>query len=502
MSHTAASPATSVEVPTTRPGLFASRTSLTVGFALLVLVAVAMAWLIASSVRQSREVYRAFELQVAASRVFQILQSAETGQRGYLLTDDPTYLAPYDEAVASFETVASRMIGLATDEPAQEVDATVLRDLGRQKMNELGRSVALARAGSRDEAIRLVQTDLGRDLMARIRSTSESIQVKQNRILNGEYQESQSINYVLLVASTCALLLVIVLGAAAINSVGRHTRLLEVNEAKTRELNETLEQTVEQRTAELRETNEEIQRYAYIVSHDLRAPLVNVMGFTSELEALRNDLIAAGAKDGNDPTRTRTVAEFDESIGFIKAAISKMEGLISAILRLSREGQRRFRPEHLDMTALVKSLADAQHHQAEAVGAEVVVTDDLPALEADRLAVEQIFGNLIDNAIKYLDGSRRGRIEISGQRVGKGLRFDVRDNGRGIAAQDHGRVFELFRRAGQQDRPGEGIGLAHVQTLVRSLGGRIDLASEPGKGTTFSVFLPPIPRRATTQNGA
>ncbi|MGF3022934.1 ATP-binding protein [Methylobacterium aquaticum] len=244
----------------------------------------------------------------------------------------------------------------------------------------------------------------------------------------------------------------------------------------------------EQRAAEaaLRESNEEIQRYAYIVSHDLRAPLVNIMGFTSEIEASQDDIRAALA---GLPQAERIDADLTESVSFIKAAITKMDGLINAILKLSREGRRNFQPEPLAMTALVQGLADAQRHQADVVGA-VIEIGDLPNLTADRLAVEQIFGNLIDNAIKYLVRDRPGRIAVTGSVLDGVAIVRVSDNGRGIDARDHARVFELFRRSGAQDRPGEGIGLAHVRTLVRALGGRIDLISEIGAGTTFSVTLP------------
>jgi signal transduction histidine kinase len=141
------------------------------------------------------------------------------------------------------------------------------------------------------------------------------------------------------------------------------------------------------------------------------------------------------------------------------------------------------------MRELIQGLADAQRHQTEAVGATVTI-GDLPSLTADRLAIEQIFGNLFDNAIKYLDPAQPGRIEVTGREIGTRAEYAVRDSGRGIAPEDHARVFELFRRAGAQNRPGEGIGLAHVKALVRSLGGRIDLSSAPGVGTTFTVSLP------------
>ncbi len=269
-------------------------------------------------------------------------------------------------------------------------------------------------------------------------------------------------------------------------------------EREQRRLNEALAE----QAAELSESNEELQRYAYIVSHDLRSPLVNVMGFTSELLAMRDEMLAAGAKPPDDPERARTLADFDEALGFIQAAIAKMEGLIAAILRLSREGRRTLRPEPLAMGPLLQGIADAMRHQTDAAGARVEIAPDLPALEADRLAVEQVFGNLLDNAVKYLDRSRPGLVRVEGEERGLRVAFRVSDNGRGIAPKDHARVFELFRRAGPQDRPGEGIGLAHVRTLVRAMGGRIELESEPGRGTTFTVVLPRRPLRQPARAAA
>jgi signal transduction histidine kinase len=110
----------------------------------------------------------------------------------------------------------------------------------------------------------------------------------------------------------------------------------------------------------------------------------------------------------------------------------------------------------------------------------------------DRLSVEQIFGNILDNAVKYLDPERPGRVTVRARESALGVEYEVEDNGRGIAAADQDRIFDLFRRAGAQDRPGEGIGLSHVRALVRLLGGTISLSSEPGVGTSIRVRLPRI----------
>ena len=128
--------------------------------------------------------------------------------------------------------------------------------------------------------------------------------------------------------------------------------------------------------------------------------------------------------------------------------------------------------------------------RSEAAEAKLVVADDLPGLVSDRLAVEQIFGNLIENAVKYLQKGRPGHIEVRGRTQGAYVHYDIEDNGRGIEAKDYERVFELFRRSGEQDKPGEGIGLAYVRNLARRLGGNVAVRSEFGKGSIFTVTLP------------
>jgi signal transduction histidine kinase len=182
--------------------------------------------------------------------------------------------------------------------------------------------------------------------------------------------------------------------------------------------------------------------------------------------------------------------DLPEAIGFIRSSTSKMDGLINAILKLSREGRRVLRPEHIDMAPLLEAAAANVRHRLSEANGELVIGTPMPNVISDRLALEQVFGNLLDNAVKYLDASRPGRVAVRG-RPGRGqVVYEVEDNGRGIAPQDQERIFDLFRRAGAQDRPGEGIGLAHVRALVRRLGGEITVESVLGQGTTFRVSLP------------
>ena len=151
------------------------------------------------------------------------------------------------------------------------------------------------------------------------------------------------------------------------------------------------------------------------------------------------------------------------------------------------------RAESVDLTALIETAAAAVHHQASAEeGGGIEIDAQVPRITSDRLSLDQVMGNLLDNAIKYRATERPIRIAVRTRRERRGwVKIEIEDNGRGIAATDHERIFELFRRSGSQNTAGEGIGLAHVRTMVRNLGGDIAVRSELGKGTTFTVTLPP-----------
>ena len=192
------------------------------------------------------------------------------------------------------------------------------------------------------------------------------------------------------------------------------------------------------------------------------------------------------ALDGEDQQLSQ---DFSEALSFIKSSIAKMDRLISAILNLTREGRREFEPVRIDTRELIEGIVATVAHQAAEAEARIRI-EPLPDIVSDRLALEQVFSNLIDNALKYLRPGTPGDITVRGRtRLGFAI-FEVVDNGRGIDPKDHQRIFDLFRRAGTQDRPGQGIGLAHVRALVRRLGGTIQVQSEINAGSTFTITLP------------
>ncbi len=249
-----------------------------------------------------------------------------------------------------------------------------------------------------------------------------------------------------------------------------------------------------QRTEELARKNEEVEAFVYIVSHDLRAPLVNLQGFSRELglscDELGRQLAAASLPaDVEAAVRQLIAEEIPSSLRFISASTAKFERLINALLQLSRSGRRELQPEPIDMEALVATTLDSLQRSIEDSGAEVVV-GALPATHADATAVGQLLGNLVTNALRYLQPGRPGHIEIGGEPDGGVNRFYVRDNGVGIPATAQKKLFQVFQRFRPDLADGEGIGLATVKRIVERHGGRIWAESVEGVGTTFIFTLP------------
>ncbi|HEY1206173.1 MAG: PAS domain-containing sensor histidine kinase [Bryobacteraceae bacterium] len=262
--------------------------------------------------------------------------------------------------------------------------------------------------------------------------------------------------------------------------------------------NKRAEAKLQHYSVELAETNEDLKRFTQIVSHDLRAPLVNLKGFSVELRQSIETLRKAAQTflaNLEEPVRAAVAQALQETIpealGFIESSVTRIDHLTAALLRLSRAGRREFHMEELDAGTLVQETVGSLAHQIQSRNIALEI-GPLPRIASDRTAIEQIFGNLLDNAIKYLDPQRPQRIEVSAVETADAAIFRVRDTGRGIAEEDMDKVFQPFRRAGIQDVPGEGMGLAFVRMLLHRLGGRIECHSQLGVGTTFSFMLPKV----------
>jgi PAS domain S-box-containing protein len=263
-----------------------------------------------------------------------------------------------------------------------------------------------------------------------------------------------------------------------------------------REARDKLEIKVRERTADLKAANDELSTFTYIVSHDLRSPLVNLRGFSSELRTSVESIKTVFAEDGAAlSAANRTIVEqalnqdIPEALEFINSAVSRMDRLTHAVLKLSRLGRRDLSIELIDLSPLIDDIFKSLAHQIKQQHVHIRV-HELPSVRADRIAMEQIMGNLLTNAVMYLRPDVQGVIEITGIRDESNVTISVCDNGRGIAEPDKPKVFEPFRRVGRITTPGEGMGLAYVRTLVQRHGGKIWFESEVNVGTTFSFTIP------------
>jgi len=275
-------------------------------------------------------------------------------------------------------------------------------------------------------------------------------------------------------------------------------RLLEKvqeNEANYRGICEQMTQTQAEREDLLHKLefkNRELQSIVYIASHDLKSPLVNILGFNGELrlacgklserlDALRQ----AELRKEIDPL----VRDIQEAQTFIESGGRKMEVLIDGLLTVSRIGTQPIHIAPVDMNALLQGVLRAMKFQIQTSGAAVEV-GTLPQCMGDAARLNQVFTNLIDNALKYLDPSRPGHITISGETAGTKSVYHVTDNGIGIRRQHFEDIFEIYHRLDPSQKDGQGLGLTIVSRIIERLNGRIAVDSEFGVGSTFTVTLP------------
>jgi len=225
-------------------------------------------------------------------------------------------------------------------------------------------------------------------------------------------------------------------------------------------------------TRALEASNRDLDQFAYVASHDLKAPLRGIASLSEWIE---------------EALSAQMTGETRRQMDLLRGRVHRLEALIDGILDYSRAGRVREKVERVDMGAL---LAECRDLLVPAPPASIEIAPGLPALMAERVPLQQVFMNLISNALKHA-GRPDVRVEIACADAGDAYDFTVRDNGPGIAAQFHERIWGIFQTLQPRDRvEGTGIGLSVVKKLVESRGGRVSLESEAGAGATFHVLWP------------
>ena len=429
------------------------------------------------------------------NQVEQIMSSskdAETGSRGFLITNDESYLDPYNQALTALPAQLDSFQSLTADNPAQQQRIIEIRAVLEERLSLLKQGIDLRRAGSTDDMHALVVSGTGKAQMDHLRQLANDAEAEERSLLairNKEVVSSaKRARQTLLLATGLDLILIILMfryfsrerrmrfeALATAEALATSRAQIVENAEEIRQLNVTLEERVRQRTTELENTNRELEAFSYSVSHDLRAPLRTIDGFSLALEEDYTDAVDEVGRD---------------YIKRVRAGVQRMGGLIDALLQLSRVTRAEIAPEPIDLSALAENVAANVKEENPDRNLDITIEPGL-RVEADpkllRVALENLFGN----AAKFTGKVSNPVIQFGWDKEQQA--YFIRDNGAGFDMHYSNKLFGAFNRLhGDKDFKGSGIGLATVARVIGRHHGRIWANGEVDHGATFffTVGLP------------
>lgn len=412
-------------------------------------------------------------VQLRLQELLATLNDVEVGQREFVLTGSDDNLKPYYENKKSIYKQLGTLEQLTSGNERQRRSIASLKDLVPQKFEEMDKTIDLRRTAGMEAASKIVINNRGEKAMDDIRTVIQNMAHREQDLLQ-ERSLTQNKSFVKTIAILAFVLLLNIFFVGALwFLIRRESAEQKREEQKIRELNAELEKRVEQRTDALRRSNEDLQQFAFVASHDLQEPLRMVASYT---ELLRRRY------------ENKLDAEADEYIHFAVDGVKRMSMLIRDLLEYSRAGQAS--EESLQTVDSEKTLArvlETLSYGIQEAGA-VVTHDPLPEVRFDGLRLSQLFQNLIGNALKYR-GDKNPAIHISAKEEGTNIVFSVQDNGIGIDPKYAGQIFGIFKRLHGYEYEGTGIGLAMCKKIVERYGGKIWVDSQLGEGSTFSFTI-------------
>ncbi|MEZ4648375.1 MAG: CHASE3 domain-containing protein [Candidatus Eisenbacteria bacterium] len=455
-------------------------------------------------IRNESRVQNTQSVLAAIKDTFSSLQDAETGQRGYVITGgDPEYLEPYDSAVQEIRSRRDELRTLDSELDDQRVSIEEFGDLIDQKMEELKEVVGLVDQNRDEAALRLIETDRGNRLMARIRDLVVVMEAREYALMAEQRAQSRRSREQVLRSIHIATLAGLLFLTAAFYLVQRAIRTERESVEKLVLTNEELEAMIDDRTIaleryskELQRSNRELQDFAFVASHDLQEPLRKIRAFGDRLKIKYADQLGDGA----------------DYVNRMQAAAERMSRLINDLLAFSRVTTR---AQPFEDTSLQEAFDEVLEDLGERIaetGAKVRATP-LPRIEADPTQMRQLLQNLIGNALKFTAPGTSPEVEITSTMSAREddpsdriwYTIAVRDNGIGFDEQFAEKIFIPFQRLhNRESYSGTGIGLAVCRRVVERHGGHIEVSSQPGVGTTFLVHVPstqhPIPLEVNGQS--
>ncbi len=431
-------------------------------------------------------------LNTAIEKLHLSVVQAESGQRGYLLTGEDDYLAPYYDAIKQLNSQAALVRGLRSEIDGQPEKVATLLHLVDDKVAVLKRTAELALADKERRAHYLLETHQGRNLYREIRVLADEIQdaesafkLAQFRKL-GQIKKEAKITFAI-TAFTSALLIIgmFVLTRINLRESAKYRAELEVQ-------NETLASKVTERTQELTlyseelsRSNRELEDFAFVASHDLQEPLRKIQAFSDRLETMFKDELGEKGID---------------YIARMKNAAQRMSNLINDLLEFSRVTTRGKDFVDTDLKVVLDEIQSDLEIAIQESNTCIHVSD-MPVIQADTSQMHQLFLNLLSNAIKFrrenvapiihVDYEHRKEFSDDLNTEVEWQVITVKDNGIGFSDEYADKIFVPFQRLhGRSQYKGTGIGLSVCRRIVERHGGTITAQSQDGEGATFIIKLP------------
>jgi signal transduction histidine kinase len=411
------------------------------------------------------------------------LNDAQRVQRGYIITGARSYLERYQSAIASIDTDLEDVNNLIYETPSQAQRFAVIKTQSALFLKKLQEVIDLRKQNKPGAAVAGVREGEARELLDNVYKIIAEMQHTEKELLVQRNEAAKTIAkrtvYIIVTGSLLAFLIV------SASSIVIYRDVVERKRTKRQ---------LEQLNSQLQRKNRELQSIISVASHDLRSPLVNIKGFSKEIQK-NTDNVQAAFKDLALPTETKkkisTALEkhIPESLDFIQNSAAMMDQLLQGLLQVARAGLAELTLSTLDMNDVLAAIAKNLEFKIKDASVELSI-EPLPQCAGDPTQITHIFLNLIDNAIKYRDSSRPAKIRVSGLVKHEQAVYCVEDTGLGIPAGQQEKIFEIFYRLGTDDNKGEGIGLAIVKRMVERHNGKIWVESEQGKGSKFFVALP------------
>jgi len=448
--------------------------------ALLLFVAGLSYWRLARNAEDREWVVHTYQVMGQLDGILQGMTDAETGERGYILTGDDSYLAPYRRGLSEVRETSAAVRKLTADNPHQQSSLNAVEPLIAERLRELQERIQVRRNAGLAAGAAAMREGAGKEYMDRVRATISAMKSEEERLLtlrSAELATSSRKTRTVLVLGELLAILSLGIAGFIIHAEMQHRRQAE---DQVRKLNADLERRVAERTAELAErakdlerSNMELQQFAYVASHDLQEPLRTIASFTQLLAKRYGDKL-------DDKAR--------EFIAFAVDGSKRMQTLINDLLSFSRVGTQGRRLVSVSTDAVLDAVLKNLKRGIEESRA-IITRDPLPIVLADELQLSQILQNLIGNAIKFRR-NQAATVHIGAERTASGWNISVRDNGIGVAPEHSERIFVIFQRLHTKTQyPGTGIGLAICKKIAERDGGRIWLEPTPGGGSTFTFSI-------------